>query len=118
VANGVGVALQLAVEVHDVQDVEQLALVLVDALDLDVEDRAEHDLEAVLPAEAAGRRSLRRLGLGELLEESRIVGKLAQALELVQVFRPGVAELLLSRPASQGLLASSQRRGVTPLSCC
>lgn len=102
---GIRVLLDAIEERDDVEAVEQLALVLVDALDLDVEDRAGIDLDAVVALE-----NLRQSHLVLLLDfddgalERRVLGKLLQLRELLQVYRPVASDFL---PISHNLIRRS-----------
>mmetsp|Transcript_1099 Transcript_1099/g.3058 ORF Transcript_1099/g.3058 Transcript_1099/m.3058 type:complete len:928 (+) Transcript_1099:706-3489(+) len=85
--------LELLVAVDDGQHVEVLALVLVDALDLDVEQRVHVDVLAVHALD-----ELRELGLLLALDRrplglERLVGRvLAQLLQALHVVDPAVAD--------------------------
>ncbi|MNP37897.1 hypothetical protein D3C76_1313730 [compost metagenome] len=73
---GAGVVAYGLIKRHGVQQVEQLALVLVDALDLHIEQRfgVHRDTNAVL--DDAGQRALAVQALSsELLAETRLIGK-------------------------------------------
>ena len=88
-ALGVAQALDPEVAVDDAEDVEELALVLVDALHLHVEHRVGVDLDVgVRLLDERGEAELVLvLGVGELLEEARR-DVLAQDLQLGQVDHP------------------------------
>ena len=114
----VGVRQQTTVERHDVDEVQLLALVLsMQTLDLDVEDRLRAHLDAGFGLDDLDQLLLVvTLDGRELLLEGLVVGKLHHAAQLVELQRPFARPPPRCRaPASSGLQASSQRRGVTPL---
>ena len=107
------VGANVAVGRDDLQDVEQLALVFVDALDLDVEHRVGVDGEAELAADKGGERDLleaalvaefgaeaRVLGVGDEVEERHGIGQYARADRVGEQ----VGEALVGRvePAAEG----------------
>eukprot|EP00047_Mylnosiga_fluctuans_P003292 m.228426 g.228426 ORF g.228426 m.228426 type:complete len:867 (+) comp11740_c0_seq1:45-2645(+) len=90
-----GVLLHAVVEGDDVQDVEQLALVLVQALDLDVEERVRVDLDAVLLGQVLGKLLLvDQLCIDDVGKELGVVSQRAQRGKLVQVLDPRLANAL------------------------
>ena len=91
---GVGVGLQPVVARDDVQQVEQLPLVLVDALDLHVEQRVhvEVDADAALHFGVEAPLVL-ELDRAELAAEPGVVGQAAHAVELLEVVFPRVAQV-------------------------
>ena len=113
----VRVLAQPVVEHDDVQRVQQLPLVLVNALDLAVEDRVRIDADAGrLPSASPRNATWPRAWLAERVAEAARRRRAASASQLVKIGDPAVADRLgdCSR-ASAGLASSSQRRGVTPL---
>ncbi len=87
--------LQLVAQVHDVHDVEQLSLVLVETLHLDVEDRVRVDFNAVVLENVLGQALLVPvLDLHELLLRLLVVGVGLQLLELGKMRDPAVADPL------------------------
>ena len=81
----------------DVQHVEQLALVFVDALDLDVEQacRVDRDAGRALRCSSARRSLLRMLDGGELgVGSRRRRRRRAQLLQLIEVVPPAAADAL------------------------
>ena len=88
----VRIGAQPVIARHDVQQVQQLPLVLVDALHLHVEQRVDVDVLADAPLHFGGEPSLVvELDVTELATEAGIVGGPAQALEFFEVIFPGVA---------------------------
>ena len=77
------------IAVHDVQNIHQLPLVGVDALDLDVEHGIRVQLHAVVPLNVS-RKALaaQMLDLHELLEEVLILNMIMQAVHLLRVPMP------------------------------
>ena len=95
---------------------KQLALVLVDAFHLHIEERRR--INDRPNASFDPRRQLvfaRLLHLAPLLAECCIVGKRLQFSQLVFVGDPFISDLAVMSWLSSGLLSASQRRGVTPL---
>ena len=87
------VVLQEVVQVQDVQDVQGLALVQVDALDLDVEDRVRPHVRIVAVADVAGQDFLAVLfDPRQLFLEGRVVGKGHEVLELRRRPAPAVTD--------------------------
>jgi hypothetical protein len=79
----VRIAPDAVVQHDDVQDVEKLALVLVDALDLAVEDRIGIDDLSGRRLEPLGKRNLGlALRVAELLAKTRVTGQRYQLAEL------------------------------------
>ena len=109
---------QAVVEHDDVQHVEQLPLVLVDALDLAVEDRCRGRRPARSSAlsQSANRTLAARLACRNCVAEAGVVGQRARAAAAAprSVTQPSPIASVISR-ARSGLASSSQRRGVTPL---
>ncbi len=88
----VGVGQQTTIERHDVDEVQLLALVLVQTLDLDVEDRLGTDLDTGFRLDDLDQLLLVvALDGHELLLEGLVVGKLGDAAQLVQLQRPLLA---------------------------
>ena len=79
---------------HDVQQVEQLPLVLVDALDLHVEQRVHVEVDADAALHLGVETTLvGQLDLAELAPEPGVVRQPAQALEFLEVVLPRVPEM-------------------------
>ena len=85
-----GVVQHAVVQVHDLEDVQQLALVRMEALDLHVEDGIQcSDGHAAGTLDVCGEPLLvRALGRGEAVEEGLIVGEGLELLELRGVAVP------------------------------
>jgi hypothetical protein len=100
-----------------VEQVQVLALVFVQALDLHVEERIGRDVEAALGLDDGGEVYLvGALDGHELLLERGLAGGLLQAPQQVKVAHPAVEPSRLVMSADRrGLLLCSQRRGVMPL---
>ena len=109
--------LDVGVGGDDGQDLQGLALVLVQALNHGVEHGVRVELEAVLALGVGGEVDL--VGLldgGELLDEFIVLGQRLEALEHLQVGEPLVgAEASVMRSDRRGLASLTKRRGVTPL---
>ena len=108
-----GVVQEPVVEHHDVERQEQLALVLVEALDLDVVDRVGVEPDAVVALRPLRERDLvRALDRRELAEEAVVADEALEAAELVELGDPAVADLAadeagegrvgLEEPAARG----------------
>ena len=108
--------LQTKVEADDVQHVEVLAFVFVDALDLNVEKRVGVQADA-----AAEKEMICEVFLSHVLDsapavlEGAVSGIGLQSAELVQIARQSPSMISSSRAASGGLARAMKRRGVTPL---
>jgi len=75
------------------EDIEELALVLVDSLDLTVEQRVDIDLQAVILEDVPGQVLFcGRLDLLPVGPEAGVSGKRAESLQLVKVSGPAVAD--------------------------
>ena len=100
-----GVAgLDAVVEVDDVEDIEQLALVLVDALDLDVEEGIDIEADAAFFFDEIGQALLvGALDFAPFLVESLVVGKGLELAHLRQVGDPVLADALIQGLAEQGV---------------
>ena len=107
------VRADLVVERHRLDDVEELALVLVDALDLDVEDRVRVEPQSHAVADEMREAVLvLALHLGEGVLEGRVVGVLLEVAERVDVVEEaradgvdeqvGQAGVALLEPAARG----------------
>ena len=89
------IGLQPVIQADDVQDVQVLALVLVDALDLHVEDRRRIDDDAGAFLDQSRQRGLVGvLDLAPLGAEIRIVGQRLELAQLRQVADPLIADAL------------------------
>ena len=85
--------LQVVVQQHDMQDVEQLALVFVDPLDLRVEEHARvDDVAAILADASCGIGLGLLLDFGELLQEGGLFGEWLQKPDLAEVGDPAIAD--------------------------
>ena len=85
---------QAAVEGEDMQQVEVLALVLVQALDLDVEEGVGRNQDPALALDLRGEEHLvLPLDRHELRLEGRLIGPFLELAELVEVAHPAVANL-------------------------
>ena len=99
---GLRVAFEAQIEREDVQDVEVLALVFVQALGLDVEQRIRVDHDA-----GALRDERREVALGgkfhlpPLLLELRIVRQRFESAELPEVAQPALAEVPADEPGKR-----------------
>ena len=99
-----GIPLDPGVEGDNVEDVEQLPLVLVDPLDLDVKQTARIHLDPRHLLEILGQLVLVvLLHLHHLVLEPGVLGPLLQLLELVQMNRPVVSNLLADQIRQQGI---------------
>ena len=88
-----GLLLEAQVEREDVEHVEVLPLVFVQALDLDVEERLGVHLHAGALLDEGGEAALgRELHRAPLLLELRVVRQRLQFAELVEVAQPAVAD--------------------------
>ncbi len=93
--DGIGAGAQAVVARHHVQHVEQLALVLVDALDVHVEQRiGVHGDPEVVADQAREILLVRPLGGAERRTEGVVVGERRDPGERVQVLEPAVAEVV------------------------
>jgi hypothetical protein len=99
------------------EDVEMLALVFVQALDLDVEHHVGIERQPMLGcAHPIGEVGLvGALGLGIGGEEAGVVDMRLQLRQLLQIADPVLADPVGDDPRQRGLQDRSQRRGVTPL---
>ena len=101
---GLRVGLQLEVLVDDVHDVEELALVLVHALDLDVEERIDVDLDIQFALDEFGQADLVLALHGhDALLEPAVVGEGLQLFELAQVGDPAGADLIGDEAGQAGV---------------
>ena len=92
------VRIDAVVQHEDVQRVEQLALILVQALHLHVEHRIRIDLHALLARQPVGKACLvLALDAGELLAESGVVAQRQDVLDLLDVVTPAVADALIQQ---------------------
>jgi hypothetical protein len=93
------VVAQPVVEDDDVQNVEQLAFILVYALDLAIEDRIWVDLVPAPAAQPVGEAQLGgALGLAEGTDKGRVVGTGQEPLELGQIDHLPLANGLGDQP--------------------
>ena len=107
-ASRVRVLAQPVVQDDDAQAVQQLSLVLVDALDLAVEDRAriDGDVRGRFQPVRETRLGL-RLGLADGVAKARIVGERLQPGEVSEVGDPAVADRL-GDAAGQGRVGQQE----------
>ena len=99
-----GMLVDLVVEHQDAQRVHQLALVLVQALGLGVEDALGGHLDALVAVHVAGQAQLVvELDLGELLLEGRVVREGLEGLDLAHVLAPAVADGLVDQVRQPGV---------------
>ena len=90
--------LDAVVEVDDVQQVEQLALVFVDTLDLDIEEGGRVEVHVAIPGHQAGQMFLVGLFDGaKALPEGRVLRQGGDALQLAQVTHPVLADGLVQQ---------------------
>jgi hypothetical protein len=111
----VGVALDALEQGEDVQELQVLALVLVQALDQHIEHGVGID---AMPSDRECRRELQLvvpLDGAPFFAQLQVVGHRLQAAQLFEVVDPARARRAVSSCASRGLLRTIQRRGVTPL---
>ncbi len=88
----VGIVADAVVEVHDLEDVEQLALVGVEALDLHVKEHGAVELLTRGLLDVVGQTALcLGAGVGHLKEEALVVRQLLKLDELRGVVHPAVA---------------------------
>ena len=80
---------------HHVEEVQELALVLVNALDLHVEQRIDSDLHAGAPPHLLGEPQLvGALDAAEMAAKFRILRRSDQPSDLLEIVLPGGAETL------------------------
>ena len=78
--------------VHDVQDVHELTLVRVDALDLDIEDAVRIDIDAVVLLDVLRQSFLAQVLDGaEFLEERLVLNIIVEQVELLRMTVPAAA---------------------------
>jgi hypothetical protein len=91
--SGAGIVADLLPERDGLEDVEVLALVFVDALDLDVEHRVGVGGEAVGGGEPVRQpRLVRALDPREAVEEARVVEMRLELRQLLGIAHPGIAD--------------------------
>ena len=96
------ILLDTEVQVQHVQGVQQLALVLVQALDLHVEDGIRVDHHTLALGDPLGKVALvSGLDFTELLHDALVGGVAAQFLEIVEVGDPGVTTRKASKQRRQ-----------------
>ena len=111
-----GILLEPVVQRDDVQHVEMLALVLVDALDLDVEHPVRVQLDARRRADVLGQaRLVAALDVAPLRAEGGVLDERLQPAQARQVGQPAVTDGAVQQLRSPGLASARKRRGVTPL---
>ena len=99
-----GIGLQPAVEGEDVKDVEVLSLVLMDALDLDVEQGVGIDHRPCAILDDFGQAKLvAPLHAAPTLAELRIARARLQPAQRIELGRPGVAELFGDQFGESGI---------------
>jgi hypothetical protein len=115
---GVAAGAQAVVERDDVQHVEQLPLVFVDALDLHVEQGIGIDLDAQpLADDLRQARLVVALDAHEGVAEGGVVGQRRQLPQLVEVLEPALADAAADQRDRPGLAWLSQRRASRHWSC-
>ena len=103
------VRLDAVVQRDHVQHVQELPLVLVDALDLDVEHRVHDRARRPCPPYDGGELFLvRLLDLLELGAEALVVGELLQLLELGELGGPALADASVIIADSFGFACSTR----------
>ena len=98
---------------HDVQQVEELPLVFVNALDLYVEDAVRIEDDAGLALDVVGQTHLvAAFRSGKVVAELLVVGRRAQLLQAIQIEPPVLAEALVDqgRQTGVGLAQPATRR--------
>ncbi len=99
-----GLLLEPMVERDDVQHVEVLALVLVDALDLDVEHPVRVQLDTGHRVDVLGQaRFVGALDVAPLLPEGGIVDELLQPAQPLQIGQPAVTDGAVQQLAQPGV---------------
>ena len=108
--------LDLVVKMNDVENVQRLPFVFMDALHLHVEQRVRVDLDVLRNRMVSARRCLFRSFTSlPPLNEIRIIGEFFQTADARKILRPPGTDLFGDH-ADRGLLAlSNQRLGVMPL---
>ena len=95
-----------------VEDQQQLALVLVQALDLDIEDRIGRDTNPGLAGNERDQQLLvLSLGGAETLPEGRVIHELFQLPKLIQVRDPLVADEFGDQMGKRGLALGANDAG-------
>ena len=90
---GLGITFQVQVERDDMQYIEVLAFVFVDALGLDVEERRRvHDYATPLRDEPGKPGFCGLFDVAPLLLELRVIGELFEPAEQVQVVEPAITD--------------------------
>ena len=99
--------MRTMVAVHDVQNVHQLALVRVNALDLNVEHRIRSDLYPVVLLDVTGKAlAAQVLDLHQLFEEVLVLNARIQSVHLLRMAMP--------LTAAQHLVNQCRKLGVRP----
>ena len=90
-----GVLFELVIQVHNMQDVEELSLVLVQSLDLYVEDRSGIDFDSVVLEDVLGQTDfVLVLDVHELLLRLGVIRIDLQFLHVGQICDPLIADLI------------------------
>ena len=98
------VILQEVIQVKDVKDVQGLALIQVDALDLDVEDRVRPHVRIIAVADVTGQDILAfLLDPRQLFLERRVIGKRHEVLELRRRPAPAVPDGFVDERGQLGI---------------
>ena len=98
------VILQEVIQVKDVKDVQGLALIQVDALDLDVEDRVRPHVRIIAVADVTGQDILAfLLDPRQLFLEGRVIGKRHEVLELRRRPAPAVPDGFVDERGQLGI---------------
>ena len=86
---------ETVVDVEDLEDVQELALVGMEALDLDIEDRGRIELDARRVLDVAGKALLLRLlGSMDILQERLVLLIRDELLELIGILEPAIADCI------------------------
>ena len=92
-----------------------LALVLVDALDLNVEQPVRVQLDARRRVDVLSEtRLVAALHVAPLLTERRIVDERLQPTQATHIGQPAITDCAVQQLRSPGLASPRKRRGVTP----
>ena len=100
-AVGVGVGLEFAIEVDDVEQIQELALVFVDALDLNVEEHVAGDVEGEVFFDEALFVFL--FDGNEAVEDGIVVGECFEFFEIFAVRNPRIADFFAQKVGETGV---------------
>ena len=91
----IGIRQTAVIEIHHLHDVQQLALVCMEALDLDIEDGVRVNDEPALAFDVLRETNLvRALGGADALEEGGITFEVGELFKFGGVIEPGIADRL------------------------